>query len=1085
MTTAEIPRGLDVAPAEADVRKLVRSICADAASQVSSEDLWASGREGWDAVLEGSPLEAAHPKLACGHPRFVLAHSLLVADQAVDLVLREIDDPYAMAVVASRILATSLYAFTDPTTGKVHRNVGAAKRAGTFFTPGDVALVMAEDLLRGDGPRRRVLDPAAGSGILLAAVLVSAAEGGRELSAVEAWELSPFLARSAERILVAVRDRVGSSVKIRVQQCNTLDRFESLVLAEPGSRGLADAIILNPPYGRIKFTRDSMRNAEALERHVTVAEQRERRRLAALRSRTRGLAHALGVDEGTPDLQRFFVAGSLEGLTPNGRLVMITPSSWTSGRQSAGLRTRILQRDALRSLRLYPESSGLFDTVNQPTTVATIDKANEDMGQFEVVEMDPEDRMPSKSYFVHMTDLDSSGVNPWRIPLVGSALMKTYGKIAALPKLGQTPWIKNARGELDLTLDKSYMTEQETDVRLVRGDHVERYALREAASSDRAGFVRDVDGLLARPKGADISKPRIVGRQVSYLGKGRRLSFTTVPPGVVVANSCNYLTVAKDGVLGLHGVLALLNSAPWEWWFRVHSSNNHVANYEIDDLPLPTLSDELAAALDQVGRQLLGAYGALPFGASKTGAPIEDVGDALAIVALGLSLQGATDILTEVAPERAERVAAICAWVDRWGIPPVLTDGSPWPQHGEPTLSALDREMIQHVPQGGNWQDIPESVPSKRLDQIREMTRTRGVVRTTYYGRLRPDQPSYTISTYFNRPGNGTNIHPYEDRTLTAREAARLQSFPDWYVFMGGEGAVRRQIGNAVPPLLGAAVGQKVLGESTTPTVIDLFAGAGGLSLGLEAAGANVLGAVDVDIASQRTYEFNRACESVADPRSDRTLLMPADLSTEEGQELALAALKQKLSGRGLTALVGGPPCQGFSHAGWRERDDERNELASVFLDFAAHLQPSVLVLENVEGLLTYERGRVVRDLMTAMRQLGYKIDEPWVLAAEQFGVPQMRRRVFLVASRDHVIAPPTARLQKCRGRRERPQDATAEDYPFTVAEALLGLPALSAETHASRGSRTMRSEFSQWAAGLSGSTELEGLVHKPGGRVD
>ncbi|MHA1928039.1 MAG: DNA cytosine methyltransferase, partial [Candidatus Thorarchaeota archaeon] len=119
--------------------------------------------------------------------------------------------------------------------------------------------------------------------------------------------------------------------------------------------------------------------------------------------------------------------------------------------------------------------------------------------------------------------------------------------------------------------------------------------------------------------------------------------------------------------------------------------------------------------------------------------------------------------------------------------------------HVTSNLSTLDLEMILNVPPGGNWKDIPLEIAKKsvRLMQIRESGG-----RTTYYGRLRNDLPSYTISTYFNRPGNGTFIHPTQHRLISFREAARLQSFPDHYRFLGSNSSKLKQIGNAVPPLL-------------------------------------------------------------------------------------------------------------------------------------------------------------------------------------------------------------------------------------------------------------------------------------------
>lgn len=114
-------------------------------------------------------------------------------------------------------------------------------------------------------------------------------------------------------------------------------------------------------------------------------------------------------------------------------------------------------------------------------------------------------------------------------------------------------------------------------------------------------------------------------------------------------------------------------------------------------------------------------------------------------------------------------------------------------------LSDLDLEMIRAVPQGGSWKDIPVQTvqKSKRLLKI---TKTGG--RTTLYGRIDYSKPSYTITTYFNRPGNGTYIHPIHQRVLSVREAARLQSFPDDYMFYGNKSDMLKQVGNAVPVLL-------------------------------------------------------------------------------------------------------------------------------------------------------------------------------------------------------------------------------------------------------------------------------------------
>jgi DNA (cytosine-5)-methyltransferase 1 len=119
-------------------------------------------------------------------------------------------------------------------------------------------------------------------------------------------------------------------------------------------------------------------------------------------------------------------------------------------------------------------------------------------------------------------------------------------------------------------------------------------------------------------------------------------------------------------------------------------------------------------------------------------------------------------------------------------------------EHFVPKMSELDAYIVKHVKPGGNYMDIPNSVPSSR---IRRLQREGG--HTTCYGRMDPNKPAYTINTYFNRPNVGCNIHYKENRLITIREALRLQSFPDDYKIVSSSKQDKHVIvGNAVPPLL-------------------------------------------------------------------------------------------------------------------------------------------------------------------------------------------------------------------------------------------------------------------------------------------
>ena len=108
-------------------------------------------------------------------------------------------------------------------------------------------------------------------------------------------------------------------------------------------------------------------------------------------------------------------------------------------------------------------------------------------------------------------------------------------------------------------------------------------------------------------------------------------------------------------------------------------------------------------------------------------------------------------------------------------------------------------ERYRFIPQGGNWQDIPRNLLKNYRDP--------DMCHTGIYHRLREDAPSVVIANY----RKNMLIHPSQDRGLSVREAARLQSFPDWYEFKGSIGFQQQQVGNAVPPLLARVVFRTIL----------------------------------------------------------------------------------------------------------------------------------------------------------------------------------------------------------------------------------------------------------------------------------
>lgn len=205
-------------------------------------------------------------------------------------------------------------------------------------------------------------------------------------------------------------------------------------------------------------------------------------------------------------------------------------------------------------------------------------------------------------------------------------------------------------------------------------------------------------------------------------------------------------------------------------------------------------------------------------------------------------------------------------------------------------------------------------------------------------------------------------------------------------------------------------------------TVIDLFSGIGGFSEGFAQA----------RFKKQPIYELRLLVDS--DPEAAYTFKRnkPAiPFWVQDVSRISPGSLLEHSQADGIDILIGGPPCQGFSSAGKRLFDDPRNALLGIFVKIAKELKPRVILLENVPNLFTGGHGKYGEELLDNLDKAGY-LPVAKVLHAEKFGVPQMRRRVFVIGLRkDLSISSPDF-----------------PDYPLisvNVEQAIGDLPSLKA----------------------------------------
>ncbi|QNN45360.1 DNA cytosine methyltransferase [Thermomonas brevis] len=180
----------------------------------------------------------------------------------------------------------------------------------------------------------------------------------------------------------------------------------------------------------------------------------------------------------------------------------------------------------------------------------------------------------------------------------------------------------------------------------------------------------------------------------------------------------------------------------------------------------------------------------------------------------------------------------------------------------------------------------------------------------------------------------------------------------------------------------------------TRPIGIDLFAGVGGLSLGFEQAGFDVVAAVEIDPVHAAAHAYN----------FPNCAVIPRSVTDLTGAEIRRAA---GIGLRSVDVVFGGAPCQGFSLIGQRAMDDPRNSLVRDFVRIVSELEADYFVFENVKGLTIGKHRRFLDEIILEFGRIGYDVLEDWkVLNACNFGVPQDRQRLFLLGAKRGMKLP-------------------------------------------------------------------------------
>lgn len=338
------------------------------------------------------------------------------------------------------------------------------------------------------------------------------------------------------------------------------------------------AIVSNPPYLVLKPNKNKM-DAATVESINNMAKY------------FRNSTYYKYSIEGMLNLYQLSLEAMLGMLQNGGEMGIICPSTLFADISTSTLRKHLLSKNNVTYIKYFSEDDPLFDNVTQATCIFHLTKG-EPTSKIDIVQA-------SKEYNISIDDVKQVFKSNWEIPSIEKVEWDILKKLLSLPLLKNQSFIRNKRGELDLSLFRDYITLEPTDLRLIRGNML---------SGD---VINDINHEYVKPEflekkssdylSFDHGKKRLVCQQISNQTQNVRLKFVECEKNDVLGNSCNYITIDEKI---LPQMKALLNSALLNWRFKVTSTNNHINNYELDELPMIDLGLITAdiLGLDEVKR---------------------------------------------------------------------------------------------------------------------------------------------------------------------------------------------------------------------------------------------------------------------------------------------------------------------------------------------------------------------------------------------------------------------------------------------------------------------------------------------------
>lgn len=502
------------------------------------------------------------------------------------------------------------------------------KEHGIYYTSFKLARILVDDCVRRSSREEPTfLEPCVGGGAFLFAFIESQCDGElvtedflrKLLNRCYIAENDVFAVKHLMKIIpVFLGKKYGHALAFPKQNVLIGD---SLLESENGEAKIRklnehfsvpqgfDIVMTNPPYKLLrKDRRYGQESGELLE--------------ATLQKWAKKSPFSL--QGGNQNLYKLFVEAIFKWVSADGLIGLLVPRSLLTDKSSEKLREKLLTDFSVERIIELPEGNTYFRNVGQAFSMFS-GLSGEDTHHIQFGKMDRKGTSPVFGEKVSIESLKRiTGSNA--LHNLSAEDIEFLEKVREIPRVEDTKEIINLRGEYDISLDSSFLTEGETCTPVVFGKNLGIVKFGKSPSRVRHEFLN-------RPKGKWVNRPRIACPQISNMNSERRLKWSHVGPGHVLANSCNFIGLADDTNTDqsdsrLLFYLGILNSELVNKYFKLLSANNHISNMEINSLPvgfpngakvseIVCLMDEAVNSGEEPNMQLLNQYVRENFGIFK------------------------------------------------------------------------------------------------------------------------------------------------------------------------------------------------------------------------------------------------------------------------------------------------------------------------------------------------------------------------------------------------------------------------------------------------------------------------------------